>query len=330
MKVCPKCKAELEDHARFCLRCMTSLDEKTPIPQPARKRRLWPFALIFAALVLAVTCIWRFAPAEEPSVAVPGSPAAPTQAAVPTTTAPQPTETAGTTTPAAGSTIQYITVYPQGGTYVPAGTTTATTPTSSTPSTPSTSTTKPTGNSTNTTQPTQATKPPVSTMPPNTAIMPNGVAYTYREKNKAEIALGACWYGAADGVVITGVSSPSPDGIYEIHRDMTLADGSTFRIAGVDSYAFAGTNARYVSLLSIRFVHENAFYGCPMERLYICDSLYFHQNACAGCPEGFTMATEAGLTTDFYTGNIFEFSAAYYGAVWEEELWESTDYCWCY
>lgn len=59
MKQCPKCKAELDDSARFCLYCMTSLDEKTQIPQPVRKRRLWSFVLLFCLLLgLAVFAIW--------------------------------------------------------------------------------------------------------------------------------------------------------------------------------------------------------------------------------------------------------------------------------
>lgn len=76
MKICPKCKAEIEDHARFCLSCMTSLDEKAPIPQPAHKRRLWPFALIFAVLALGITMLWRFLPSaklpQEPSAEAAG------------------------------------------------------------------------------------------------------------------------------------------------------------------------------------------------------------------------------------------------------------------
>ena len=31
MKICPNCKAELDENARFCLRCMTSLEEKQEI-----------------------------------------------------------------------------------------------------------------------------------------------------------------------------------------------------------------------------------------------------------------------------------------------------------
>ena len=51
MKQCPKCKAALDDNARFCLHCMTSLDEKEPIPPPATQVRRWPLVLLCVLLV---------------------------------------------------------------------------------------------------------------------------------------------------------------------------------------------------------------------------------------------------------------------------------------
>ena len=56
MKLCPKCKAELDDSARFCLRCMTSLDKKEQIQPPLRKKRQWPFVLV-VCLVLCVASV---------------------------------------------------------------------------------------------------------------------------------------------------------------------------------------------------------------------------------------------------------------------------------
>lgn len=56
MKLCPKCKAELDDSARFCLRCMTPLDEKEQIQPPLRKKRRWPFVLA-VCLVLCVASV---------------------------------------------------------------------------------------------------------------------------------------------------------------------------------------------------------------------------------------------------------------------------------
>ena len=56
MKLCPKCKAELDDSARFCLCCMTPLDEKEQIQPPLRKKRRWPFVLV-VCLVLCVASV---------------------------------------------------------------------------------------------------------------------------------------------------------------------------------------------------------------------------------------------------------------------------------
>ena len=70
MKICPKCKAQLEDHARFCLQCMTSLEEKEEIQPPAPKQRRWPLALLFSllAIALATFAFWPSSPVETPAV----------------------------------------------------------------------------------------------------------------------------------------------------------------------------------------------------------------------------------------------------------------------
>ena len=46
MKTCPNCHAQLDDNARFCLYCMTSLDEKEQIQPPVISRRRWPLVLL--------------------------------------------------------------------------------------------------------------------------------------------------------------------------------------------------------------------------------------------------------------------------------------------
>lgn len=86
MKICPHCKAELDDNARFCLSCMTSLDQKEQIPPPVRHGRRWPwvflcflFAGLLAGLVFLLWCRAPEAPAET---------AQPTDSLLPTETLP--------------------------------------------------------------------------------------------------------------------------------------------------------------------------------------------------------------------------------------------------
>lgn len=58
MKICPNCKAELDENARFCLRCMTSLDEKEQIQPPIHKPRRWGLALLcFLCLTASLIAI---------------------------------------------------------------------------------------------------------------------------------------------------------------------------------------------------------------------------------------------------------------------------------
>lgn len=53
MKKCPFCKAEIEENARFCLYCMTSLEEKQEIAIPKEKNKRWLVVLV-AVLVFVI------------------------------------------------------------------------------------------------------------------------------------------------------------------------------------------------------------------------------------------------------------------------------------
>ena len=54
MKKCPKCKAEIQEEARFCLYCMTSFEEKQTIESPKENNKRWR---IIIAAVLAVVLV---------------------------------------------------------------------------------------------------------------------------------------------------------------------------------------------------------------------------------------------------------------------------------
>lgn len=58
MKKCPKCKAEIQEEARFCLYCMTSLDEKQIVKTPKNNNKGWLKILAaFLALVLVAASL---------------------------------------------------------------------------------------------------------------------------------------------------------------------------------------------------------------------------------------------------------------------------------
>lgn len=59
MKKCPKCKAEIQENARFCLYCMTSFEEKQTTITPKENNKRWLY-IIAAVLVLAVIAISVF------------------------------------------------------------------------------------------------------------------------------------------------------------------------------------------------------------------------------------------------------------------------------
>lgn len=59
MKKCPKCKAEIQEEARFCLYCMTSFEEKQTIKTPKENNKRW-LIIIAAVLVLVLIIVGIF------------------------------------------------------------------------------------------------------------------------------------------------------------------------------------------------------------------------------------------------------------------------------
>ncbi|MBQ7302350.1 MAG: leucine-rich repeat protein [Clostridia bacterium] len=55
MKKCPKCKADIQENARFCLYCMTSFEEKQTIETPKENNKRW--LIIIAAVLVFVLII---------------------------------------------------------------------------------------------------------------------------------------------------------------------------------------------------------------------------------------------------------------------------------
>ncbi len=70
MKKCPKCKAELQEEARFCLYCMTSFEEKQTIETPKENNKRWLYIIATVlVLVILISCFFIFKPKDKESAA---------------------------------------------------------------------------------------------------------------------------------------------------------------------------------------------------------------------------------------------------------------------
>lgn len=67
MKKCPKCKAEIQEEARFCLYCMTSLEEKHPSKTINEQDKRWLIVAIVAVFIAIAFCILFFVSNTTPS-----------------------------------------------------------------------------------------------------------------------------------------------------------------------------------------------------------------------------------------------------------------------
>ena len=60
MKTCPNCKANLADESRFCLYCMTSLEEKQAVKKSENNKVLWISVSVAVLAILAIVFIFVF------------------------------------------------------------------------------------------------------------------------------------------------------------------------------------------------------------------------------------------------------------------------------
>ena len=222
MSTCPHCGETLQEGARFCPYCMTSLDEKTVVlTHTSKKRRLLAVSAVLLLLiaVLGGILLWP----------TPGTP--PTDAGGPTTT---------TTTSSTGE---------NGETGTPVG------------GGASSGSTGSTGNASGTTSATTVGGPSSSVETP-VVTTPQAVTYTYITATPENAYPWDCATPTPfpDGVVITRVHGVAADGVYDVPA--TLGGKPVLAIrpaafADVGEYV-----SSVILPASIRTVWSGAFPGC--------------------------------------------------------------------
>lgn len=122
-------------------------------------------------------------------------------------------------------------------------------------------------------------------------------------------------YISESDIVITGVKSTTPDGVYEIPSHI---DGK--RVVGVISLAFSGSNARVVTLPeTVIRVNQNAFAGCAnLESLYIKSDALFLSRSAFSVPLTIYCSADCMVDDDLYGECYLKDIVRVYDAQWKE------------
>lgn len=309
MKICPKCKAEIQEEARFCLYCMTSFEKKQTIEAPKEKNKWWLYIFsAFLALLLAALIIFFFTQknlsnitggtfdnssfSSDLNILASNSSTFSEQQNTHSTVSEVSTVTNGnhTSTPSKngdgsiGKTPDNTTANNSTSSSLAfAGDTTP----SSTPQNSTPNNTIENNNSTNSTPTSSAssssendgsntTSTPTTTTPPTEAT---AVTYIYRDaKYGDDYSVGA---NLENAVVITGVKTAAADGIYVIPETI---DGK--KVIAIMALAFcdesiSGTVNSVVVPSSVKTIWNNAFASCyNLTDIYFCgDSIYTEHQA---------------------------------------------------
>lgn len=317
MKKCPFCKADIEDTARFCLYCMKPLNEKEVVPPPQRKKPWWLFVLA-AVLPIALAAVILFVPRENENLAA---------ASTHQTTGVQTTDASTQNSQNEGDAQQENTSQkedqkpaqdqnsdtPKPTKNTPPATkpTTPTTPTTK-PTTPTTKPTSPTPAPQETTQPEETTETEETTVPEETTAPEKPkteVVYTYRAARAGD-DFNAQYQNSGNDIVITGLSQPASDGVYDIPSRI---DGK--KVIAIVANAFSGSNAKTVYVpTTVKTIWNYAFAGCGLKHIF------FRGNAIYVESKTFDSKLTIHCSTSCSDRNFryYKDCAASYGATWKE------------
>lgn len=289
MKKCPKCKAEIQEEARFCLYCMTSFEEKQTIETPKENNKRWLY-IIAAVLVLVLIIVGIFLLAQKDRPNNEGTDNS-TSSSVSsnldtsddntTSSEQQNSESQGneTSTPTSNNQTQSSSKNEGNTTNNSSGNTTTTNSSTSsgsqnsnTNNTTNSSSNSTSTNSTSSSNKTESSNTSSSTSTTTTPPQTTTVTYMYRDaKYGDDFSVSA---NLENAVVITGVKTTAADGKYIIPETL---DGK--KVVAIMALAFCDDNISstvktVIVPSSVKTIWNNAFANC-----YNLTDIYFKGNA---------------------------------------------------
>ena len=335
MKKCPKCKAEIQEEARFCLYCMTSFEEKQTIETPKENNKRW--LIILAAvlvLVLIVVGIFLFSQKDTPNnegndTSTSSSISSDSDTPDSTTSSEQQnSDSQGneTSTPTSNNQTQSSSKNEGGITNNRSGNTTTTNSSTSgnsqninTNNTTNSSSNSTSTNSTSSSNKTESSNTSSSTSTTTTPSQTTTVTYMYRDaKYGDDFSVSA---NLENAVVITGVKTTVADGKYIIPETL---DGK--KVVAIMALAFCDDNISstvktVIVPSSVKTIWNNAFANC-----YNLTDIYFKGNAIYTESNAFPETSKRNGTLTIHCSancsdrnyRYYKNSASYYDADYEE------------
>lgn len=337
MKKCPKCKADIQEEARFCLYCMTSFEEKQTIENKEENNKRW-LIIIAAVLVLVLIVVGILLFAQKDSSNNEGNDTS-TNSSISsdldtsdnTTSSEQKnSDSQGneTSTPISSNQTQTPSKNEGSATNNSSGNTTTNNSTTSSNSQNSTTnnTTNSTSNSTSTNSTSSSNKTDndssntsSTTSTTTTPSQTTTVAYIYRDaKYGDDFSVSA---NLENAVVITGVKNASADGKYIIPETI---DGK--KVVAIMALAFSddsisSTVKTVIVPSSVKTIWNNAFANC-----YNLTDIYFKGNAIYTESNAFPEVSKRNGTLTIHCSancsdrnyRYYKNSASYYDAEYEE------------